>query len=81
MIIQHSLKLDTKDTAPLIVRSEYNIVDHSLTRIIESKIETINLKPRGNIPCQDYLEKLERLSKLDNTTFKDLAYLQRKKGL
>lgn len=53
--------------------TDYNLEEHSLTRVIDSTIHTIYLKNKTSI------SDLARLSKLPDEEFKLMAYLQRKK--
>ncbi len=62
MTIRHQSKILTTST-------EYN--DNHLTRVIDSRIHTIDLKTHNSI------KDLERLSALDNESFALMADLQR----
>ena len=53
------------------IQSEFCIEDNSLTRVIDSNIQTIYLKDRTS------LEDLNRLSSLDDETFSLMAGLQK----
>ena len=67
MLIKHRLP----DRQP--IESEYCQDGHTLTRIIDSKIQTIHLKDKTTIA------DLSRLSMLDNESFALMAYLQKEK--
>ncbi len=56
-----------------ILQSEYDPTTHSLTRILNSHIYTIYMKP-----SQTQITDLQRFTSLPNDLFIDLAYLQRR---
>ena len=70
MTITHNIARGQERT---ITTTEYDPDTNDLTRIITSKIHTINMKDKTT------LSDLQRLTELDNESFELMAYLQRSK--